>query len=439
MKINPFVLQKNKFIIQAISFLKTDSKLITNMASLGLVQFTNFVIPILIYPYLFRKIGDSYFGAVTYALNIMIYLTMFTDYGFNLSAPRAVALARENLPKLSQIVSGILQTKFYFFILCCLITGVGIILIPRFSDDSYLYSFGIIYIAGGCVMPLWLFQGMEDMRHLTWINVLAKIGSMLLIVILIREPADYKYVVGLFGAANLLSGVVGIIYAFYKYKLIFKWQPIEVIVAEIRNGWYFFVSNFSAVIFSNSTIIILGFFATDDIVGKYGIAEKITFALWQLISLFSQATYPVLCRLASESHVAVTNFIRRYYILFTLFIGILCTFVNILASQLIYLATGSEQPDAVTLLRILSFLPLIVCLNAPAYQVLLIYQKQKYNALIFNISIFFSLLICTFLTAFYGANGAATAAVITQIVVTLSLHWTLERYFPAHTLWATHK
>lgn len=432
-------MQVEKLLYTITNYIKADSKFLTNVASLGLVQFTNFVLPLLVYPYLFRTVGDSYFGCVAYALNIMIYLTIFADFGFNLSAPRSVALSRDNSLELSRIVSRVLQTKLYLFLLCCVATAIGVNAFPRLESEAFLYGFGLVYVAGGCVLPVWLFQGMEDMRHLTWINLVAKIGSTLLIILVVRDATKYKYVVGLFGIANLLSGSIGIMYAFRKYGLTFYWQPIHVIWNEIRSSWYIFLSNFSTVVFSNSVLIILGFFATNEVIGSYGIAEKITFTLLQLISVFLQATYPNLCRLASDSHKSVLSFMRRYYISFTIIIAFLCFCTSFYADELIQLATGSTQAETINLLRILSFLPFIVCLNAPAYQMLLIYKKEKYNAKVFNIVVLLSLLICTIMASNYGAVGAAYAAVITQILVTLLLHWGLERHFSEYTLWTTRK
>lgn len=414
---------------------KADSKFLTNIASLGIVQSTNFILPILIYPYLFRVVGDRYFGAIAYSLNIMIYLMIFTDYGFNLSAPRSISQRRDSLVELSQIVSRVLQTKLYFFLLCCLVVILSISFIPRFADEYFLYCFGLLYVAGSCLLPVWLFQGMEDMRHITWINLIAKVSSVVLIVSFVQGPTEYKYVVGLFGVANAVSGCLGIAYAFQKYKLRFYWQPVSAILNEISTGWHIFSSNLSTVMFSNSVLIILGFFVTNEVIGRYGIAEKITFAVLQLISVFMQGTYPILCRLALNSHKEVIKFMRKYYFIFILFVAFLCVCIIFFAEELLYIATGDNQPDTVIILRVLSFLPFIVCLNMPAYQMLLIYKKEKYNAMVFNTIVVVSFVVCTLLSATYGVLGAAVAALVTQILVTLSLNWVLEKYFSDYTLW----
>ncbi len=423
-----------KSVKELSNHIKVEHKIYTNFLSLGLVQFTNFVLPLVTYPYLFRTIGVNRFGSVMYAFSVMVYLSAFADYGFNISGPRSIVINKNNPQLLSIIMSTILQTKLFLLLFCLSSIGLGVVFIPRLEKDILLYVWGGLYLIGSCVLPTWLFQGLEDMKHLTWINLLAKFGATGLIYLVIEAKSDYIYIVGIFGVANLVSGIIGIVYASKHYNLIFQWQKFSTILTELRNGWYYFLSSFSSVAFSSSTVLILGFFVIDDVVGKYSLAEKIVFAVWQLISIFSQATYPVLCRLATESHTSVVNFMRKFHLPFTILIMLICLLIALDADTMIEFATGMKQSETALLLRILSLFPIAVCLNVTAYQMLLVYQKQKYNAIIFNCSVVLNILLCVLMASLFGVIGMAWAAVLTQIAVALSLHLTLAAKFPEYGL-----
>ncbi|WP_083940559.1 oligosaccharide flippase family protein [Rudanella lutea] len=413
----------------------SQSKLFSNFVSVGAVQLTNFVIPILIYPYLFRTLGATPFGTVMYALNIMLYLSAFIDYGFNITAPRNIAVNQGDIRVISVVVSSVIQTKVTIFLFSSLFFACLVFLIPRLSQEVFLYLFGSIYMLGNALIPTWLFQGLEDMKHLTWINLVAKIVSILLVIIVINEPSQYVYTVGLLGLANLVSGIIGLGYAKVKYNIVLQLQPISTIYGELKTGWYYFTSLIAATLFSNTTILILGLFVTDDIVGKYGIAEKISFAVWQLIGVFSQVTYPVLCRLAQISHFESLKFIRKYYPPFIALVSTICFGLFIFSDNIIYIISGSYQEDTSSLIKILSFLPLAICLNVPAYQLLLAYGKQRDNALIFNWSAALSIGLTMLMVFLFGAIGAAWAAVITQIGVTLALHLILHKRHTSFSIW----
>ena len=68
--------------------------LIKNYSSLGLVQLSNYILPLITLPYLSRVLGVDFFGLVMMAQAIMIYLTIITDYGFNLTATKEIAKNR---------------------------------------------------------------------------------------------------------------------------------------------------------------------------------------------------------------------------------------------------------------------------------------------------------------------------------------------------------
>jgi len=67
-----------------------------NMASLGLLQVANYLIPILLIPFVTSILGNELFGRVSYAQNIVSYLTLLVNYGFEYAATRRISLAEGN-------------------------------------------------------------------------------------------------------------------------------------------------------------------------------------------------------------------------------------------------------------------------------------------------------------------------------------------------------
>ena len=70
------------------------SKLFSNFVALGFVQGANFLLPLLVMPFVIKQIGIDGFGVVSVAHVVMIYLSTITDYGFNLTATRDVVLQK---------------------------------------------------------------------------------------------------------------------------------------------------------------------------------------------------------------------------------------------------------------------------------------------------------------------------------------------------------
>ncbi|WP_288425629.1 oligosaccharide flippase family protein [uncultured Spirosoma sp.] len=415
-------------------FTKGNKQLVINFVSLGTVQLTNFILPLLVYPYLYKTTGSKNFGSIVYALNVFLYLSTVIDYGYSTSAPKNLPIIKEK-EALSKKISVIIQTKLTLLSICIVLLVICLNFSNITISNKNLYLYGLVLLAGNSLLPTWLFQGMEEMKHLTWINLSAKVLSITLIFLNIKHQEDYIFSLAWIGSANFLSGFVGIWYAYKRFGLKMVFASSREVLIELKGGWYYFLSYFSSVLYSNSTIIILGFFVSDTSLGNYGIAEKIAFSLWQIITVFSQVTFPVMCRLYSESRDKLNNFIKTYHHVFIYIISILCAAMFMTANQIISLATNTESSEAANILRVLTVFPFIVVLNVPASQLITINEKQKYIAYAINFFGVIGLILCYIFTQEYGAIGAAFTAVSTQFFLTFSLYYILRTKIPEGVFW----
>ncbi|WP_158600290.1 flippase [Fibrisoma montanum] len=397
-----------------------------NFIALGLVQATNFIIPVITFPYLVRVIGPEKFGVISYGLTILMYFITFADYGFNLSATRLVALHHENRKELSRLFSSVMTTKFLLLLLSVLLMASLCGFVTRFREESFTYLLGMLYVLGNVLMPVWFFQGMEQMKYITYMNLVAKIALLILLFAVVREPQDYVYVLALYGIANVISGIYSIRVALLRYQLQFRFPTLQSVWEQLQDGWHIFSSSLSVVLTNNVNVLVLGFFVSNIAIGYYSIAEKIILVLWTVMGLFSQAIYPSVCRLAQTSHQQFRRFIWKVCFPFIGAISVVSVLLYVLAEPIVQVITGNIQAETVRILRIVSVVPLIVCLNIPAYQTLLAYNYKKYYAAIFNGSAVLNLIVCPLLVYFMGAVGAAVSMVVVQLVVTLALHATIE-------------
>ncbi|MEJ2630544.1 MAG: oligosaccharide flippase family protein [Acidihalobacter sp.] len=110
-----------------------------NIVSLFVLQGANYVLPLITVPYLVRVLGPENFGRIAFAQAFIQYFVVLTDYGFNLSATRAVALVRDDPAKLSSLFSAVMIVKAALMTIGFGAMLLIVWLVPSFAQDWPLY------------------------------------------------------------------------------------------------------------------------------------------------------------------------------------------------------------------------------------------------------------------------------------------------------------
>lgn len=138
---------------------KINSIVFKNYLYLLMIQGANFILPLITIPYLVRTIGTNKFGIVMVAQSLALFLTIVTDFGFNISATREVAMIKNNKESLSQFFFNVIFIKTILLICSFLVLLSLTIFVEKFNQESlvYLLSFGVVF--GQVLFPSWFFQG----------------------------------------------------------------------------------------------------------------------------------------------------------------------------------------------------------------------------------------------------------------------------------------
>lgn len=409
-----------------------NKQVVSNFISLFLVQGVNFIIPIVIIPYVVSMIGVEKFGVVSMIQVLTGYFIIIADYGFNLKGTRDIARKRENPEELSRYISLLLHVKIMLCIVCFLFLLLLLAVVPRFGRETTACLLAFPMVIGHTFNPVWFFQGIERMKYITCVNILGKVLLLGFTFWLVRSPEDYEKVLLSYGLSFLLSSGTGLWLMFSQYNIRFSLVAPRVILAELRSGFTFFLSSFSVNLYIHSNILILGFFTTDFITGIYSIIDKIIYAFRQILLVFFQATYPRVCRMLEETRAAMVHFQRQVFLPFIALV-LLGSIVLVGLAPFVYgiMSNGGKDPEAIFLLRALAFVPFVIALNIPANQLLLAYDHKKEYTFVLISAAACCICINLALIPLIGMNGAGVAVIITECYVTAGFHfvlWKKERF-----------
>ncbi|WP_424193374.1 flippase [Ampullimonas aquatilis] len=405
------------------------SKLITNIASLYVIQAANYLLPLITLPYLIRTLGFENFGVLSYAGNIIQYFVIFTDFGFNLTATREVSINRADSIKLNEIVSSVFVLKFLFLLLSFILFLCLINFFSEAKEHATVFLASFLLVIGNVLFPNWLFQGIEKMPLVTIMNVLPKLITVPAIFYFVKSPGDIATAAIIQSIGNIIGGAIGLLLIKANLpNLQFKMPTREVLIRMLNDGKYIFASQLSGLMVNSSHMLILGYFHGAYAVGHYAVAEKIIKAANNAQVPICNAVYPKLAALFAKSKSEGFAFIRSmlkwlFPLMLTGSIGLF-----LLANWVTYLVSGEHSREVTIILRIMSIIPTSVFLdNLLGTQVLI---NLGYRAQ-FMWAIFISGLSGVFMALIFvpkfGALASAWVYLGSQITVLLLMSIFINR------------
>ncbi len=400
----------------------------SNVIALYVLHGANYILPLVTLPYLLRVLGAENFGRIAFAQALIAYFVVLSNYGFNLSATRHVARIRESPGELSRFIFSVMLIKTCLMLVGFLIL-VGIVwAVPDWRADSWLYLVTFLTVLGGVIFPVWLFQGLERMRHITILSLSARLVTVIAIFVFVREAQDYRLAAGIQASAGVLAGLAALLVMPRLVTLTWEVPAWADIRETLSDGWDLFVSNVAINLYSSSNVFILGLLASPLAVGYFAAGDKLVRAVAGLLSPLSQAFFPHVAGVAARSVKEAIEINRRLLWLqgaFTFGVSVLLFFV---AGPVVLILFGAELEASIALVQVMAFLPFIIGIsNVLGIQTMLNFGMNKAFSRILVLSGIINLVLLFSLVPQLEAMGAAVSVVMSELFVTFVMAIVLWR------------
>lgn len=332
-------------------------KLLENIISLLILQGSNYIIPLIIFPYLVRVIGEESYGIISAASAFIGYFIVCSDYGFNITATREIAVNRDNPKKVSEIFSTVMFTKFFIMVFGFIIMVIIVYSIEKVRTEWPVYLVTYITVLGNVLFPIWFFQGIEKMRYITIFNLVARALSVLGIFIFVNEQSDYLIAALIQSFGSLVPGIIS--FWVIKRNFQFKLVKFQMIIDQLKKGFSIFLSGISIISYTSYNTVIVGLFLGPKEVGIFSISFKLIQVFTSLTQPILQAFLPYLSTVFNKSVEEgrkLTYKVTFFLILFNLLItvGIL-----LFIEPTVNLVFGDVSKETIKYVKLMSLLPLI--------------------------------------------------------------------------------
>ena len=237
---------------------------------------------------------------------------------------------------------------------------------------------------------------------------------------IVHTEIDYFYVPLIYSSVQIISGCIATYYLFKKYGLSFGWPSATAIRKELSNGFRIFLSSSAITFYITSNTIILGIFASIEVVGWYSAGEKILRAIRTLINPFVVVLYPHISRIAQKSFNEAKSLLRKILRIGYSLSLCLSLVLFFLSDTITHVILGPAFDQTSILLKILCPLPIIfVALGVYADLYLLGFGYQRIWSRIVIVTGILNLAINLFFVGILslGHIGAGLSLVCTELIV----------------------
>ena len=401
-----------------------------NFSYLFLLQNLNYIIPLLLLPYLTRVLGADNFGKIAFAQAFISYFTMLTDFGFGTSAMQQIVKVRNDKEALSRVYWTTTFAKLIFASASLILFLLLLLGVPKLGQMYLLLLIAFVAVPSSVLFPVWLFQGLEKMSWLTWLSSLPKIGVLILTVLLVREKSDFTLALLIQVAGTFVTSLACLLLIAKQKTILFYLPSREDIKSATIESWHFFASGFATNIYTTTNTVLLGFFSSDAVVGIFSASEKIIRAIIALFYSIYQVTFPRITAYYQDSKEQALIFagkVLKVTAISTFLTGI---FLLVAAPFLVKILFGVPQyNETIVVMRLSSFMPFVANCNAViAVNLLFTFGLKRYLTRIVGIAGIFSVLLVIPAILFFQARGVAVVGTLTEMLISVLLLYVLKKH-----------
>lgn len=392
-------------------------KYFANTGWMLLGRVLTFVVSFFTITFVARYLGPENLGKLSYAQSLVALFSMIASLGIDQIVYRDLVSHPE---REGEILGTAIVTKFVFGV----IAFVAATLTGFYLNDEPLLT----WLIGLCAFAF-IVQPVGTVGHVFNARVLAKYTTIASLAIAIIVPILKLLVVAFDQGILYFAAIVaveGLLYSLfnlflYWYVLGGSWRTWRVRFNTFRtlftSAWPLMFVGITGYLYARIDQVMLLHFIDSTAVGLYEAAVRLTEPLGFLPGIVMGSLFPALMN-ARKSDRA--EYRRRLRSLATLALGTssaLALFIFILAPQLIALLYGPEFSATTTILRIYVWSTVGTIATMLMYNYFIAENKTYLQLIYTALGAVTNIILNYFLIPPYGAAGAATATLLTVLLI----------------------
>lgn len=399
----------------------------TNFIMNIILTMSNFIFPLITFPYVSRVLLPEGTGRVSFATSLISYFVMFAQLGIPTYGIRACAKVRDDRIKLTRTAQEFLIINIIMSIISYAVLFVALFTIPRLQEDRVLYLVVSLTIILTSIGMEWLYKALEQYTYITIRSVIFKFIALIAMFALVHEKSDYV----VYGGITILAASASNIFNFINAHKYIDLKPVGNydFKRHLRAVGIFFAMACATTIYTHLDTVMLGFMKTDIDVGYYNASVKIKTILVSIVTSLGTVLLPRASYYVENGMMNEFNRITRKALSFVVVAAtpMMIYFILFAKEGIFFLSGGAYAGSIIPMQLIMSTLLFIGITNILGIQMLVPLGKEKVVMYSEIAGAVVDVIINAILIPRFASAGAAIGTLVAEFVVLLVQYYALRK------------
>ena len=374
----------------------------------SILTVSNYLFPMLVFPYVSRVLGVENIGMCNFVDSIVNYFMLFSMMGISVMGIREISLSKGNRMEMSRTFCSLLVLNGIFTIVAFVTLWVITLTVASLQVYRQLLYVSMFKLLGNFLLIEWFFKGLENFKYITNRTIIVKIGYVVAVFVCVREQDDYVMYYVLTMLMVLVNALINVFYSIRVISFpIGKIQLKKYMKPFCFLGFYMLLTN----MYTSFNIIYLGFVRGPVEVGYYTTATKLYTIIVAFFTAFTSVMLPRMSSLLSENRreefLQMVEKAVRILVSLGVPAVVLCTMYS---SQIIHILAGGGYDGAIVPAIIV--MPLLFVIGYEQIMVIQVLMPSKQDKVVFRNAVAGAVIGVVLNVAAVPSLGAVGSAIV---------------------------
>ena len=401
---------------------KLKSQKTKNFIIYGIGQAVNLLSPLLVIPYLISICGEEGLGKIGVGYSYALIALVIVDYGSFINGTKEISIFSHDLSVIQEKVTTIYASKIILVILVLVASATIFSFIPFFSRDKYQLFLSLFIVIGQFINPTWFFQGIQNFKWISFINILSKVIYIICVFLFIKKPENYILANAFLGIGLIISSILGFIWICKTYSISFINISFSKGLLLLKNEFTLTTAQLFFSFYQYTPIMLISYLGGDFMAGQYRVIDQIIMIFRTYFQMFFNFIYAEVClKIHNKSTEGVKLWLKynglNYLLVFFILIWFYIFSENILGYFKINL---NVKTNLINLFRVGLIIPIFMGISFALKQLMFSFDQNKNYIKVTILSTIISLITMFILIKKIGLLGSFLTTIIIEILIVLT-------------------